>query len=271
MDRGILLLGRTGSTNRPRPLPVCLSTPPSRSALRGADSQTASASAAGRSLHSVNKRVWQLCGRAREGGGVVADLFGSAVVQMVERPWGITAFGAASVKAVPDLIRVRFKIVRVEQAPATAFEAARVRVGAILHVEDVDPEQPGTSRYRSHAEAAATTAQDLAPGHIVVSAAVIIGYALARPLSSCIATSKKTPAMTITCTIQAGPSRYCWRPSRGTTWVLACAGTNCWRCRGLEPSRGQRSPRRGRCCCSYRSWPTPTYPPMLWTSSPEHS
>src|SRR6266508_4494875 len=239
---------------------------------------------------------------------------------MVERPWGITAFGAASVKAVPDLIRVRFKIVRVEQAPATAFEAARdavravrgvlrqhgigdaavdgsrkfvgyqcqaafavesgalddvepllvdvvaaganeiegvdfdviakrelraearrkavaaarakadlyaeaagVRVGAILHVEDVDPEQPGTSRYRSHAEAAATTAQDLAPGHIVVSAAVIIGYALARPLSSCIATSKKTPPMTITCTIQAGPSRYCWRPSRGTTWVLACA------------------------------------------------
>src|SRR6266545_1358038 len=134
MDRGILLLGRTGSTNRPRPLPVCLSTPPSRSALRGADSQTASASAAGRSLHSVNKRVWQLCGRAREGGGVVADLFGSAVVQMVERPWGITAFGAASVKAVPDLIRVRFKIVRVEQAPATAFEAARDAVRAVRGV-----------------------------------------------------------------------------------------------------------------------------------------
>src|SRR6266542_1864065 len=381
MDRGILLLGRTGSTNRPRPLPVCLSTPPSRSALRGADSQTASASASGRSLHSVNKRVWQLCGRAREGGGVVAGLLGSAVVQMVGRPCGVAAFGAASVKAVPDLIRVRFKIVRVEQAPATAFEAARdavravrgvlrqhgigdgavegsrldlktateyvdgsrkfvgyqcqaafavesgalddlepllvdvvaaganeidgvdfdviakrelraearrkavaaarakadlyaeaagVRVGAILHVEDVDPEQPGTSRYRSHAEAAATTAQDLAPGHIVVSAAVIIGYALARPLSSCIATSKKTPAMTITCTIQAGPSRYCWRPSRGTTWVLACAGTNCWRCRGLEPSRGQRSPRRGRCCCSYRSWPTPTLRVPIMSSAPGH-
>src|SRR6266508_3384542 len=109
MYRGILLLGRTGSTNRPRPLPVCLSTPPSRSALRGADSQTASASAAGRSLHSVNKRVWQLCGRAREGGG-------------------------ASVKAVPDLIRVRFKIVRAEQAPATAFEAARDAVRAVRGV-----------------------------------------------------------------------------------------------------------------------------------------
>ena len=210
---------------------------------------------------------------------------------MVERPWGITAFGAASVKAVPDLVRMRFKIVRLEQTPAAAFEAARdavravratlrerglgdaavdgsrldlrtatqyvngthkfmgyqcqaafaveshalddvepllvdvvaaganeiegvdfdvtakrelradarrkavaaarakaelyaeaagARIGAVLHIEDVDPEQPGTSRYRSHAEAAATTAQDLAPGHIVVSAAVILGYAVAR-------------------------------------------------------------------------------------------
>jgi uncharacterized protein YggE len=212
-------------------------------------------------------------------------------MQMVERPWGIAAFGAASVKAVPDLVRIRFKIVRVEQAPAAAFEAARaavravraalrqheigdaavdgsrldlrtateyvdgsrkfvgyqcqasfsvqssalddvepllidvvaaganeiegvefdvaakrelraearrkavaaartkadlyaeaagVRVGAVLHIEDVDPEQPGASRYRGHAEAAATTAQDLAPGHIVVSAAVVLGYAMAR-------------------------------------------------------------------------------------------
>jgi uncharacterized protein YggE len=212
-------------------------------------------------------------------------------MQMVERPWGITAFGAASVKAVPDLVRVRFKIVRVERSPAAAFEAARravravrgvlrehgiadaavegsrldlrtafefvdgtrkfvgyqcqaafavesgalddvepllvdvvaaganeiegvdfdviakrdlraearrkavaaarakadlyaeaagVRIGAVVHVEDVDPEQSDVSRYRGHAEATATTAQDLAPGHIVVSAAVILGYAVAR-------------------------------------------------------------------------------------------
>jgi hypothetical protein len=33
----------------------------------------------------------------------------------------------------------------------------RVRVGAVLHVEDVDPEQPGASRYRSHADASTTT------------------------------------------------------------------------------------------------------------------
>jgi uncharacterized protein YggE len=212
-------------------------------------------------------------------------------MQMVERPWGITAFGAASVKAIPDFVRVRFKIVRVEQAPAAAFEAATaavravrgvlrehgigdaavegsrldlktateyvdgtrtfagyqcqaafaiesralddvepllvdvvaaganeiegvdfdviakrelraearrkavaaarakaelyaeaagVRIGAVLHIEDVDPEQPGVSRYRSHADAVATAAQDLAPGHIVVSAAVVLGYAVAR-------------------------------------------------------------------------------------------
>ncbi|GAB3809371.1 SIMPL domain-containing protein [Micromonospora zhanjiangensis] len=212
-------------------------------------------------------------------------------MQMVEHPWGITAFGAASVKAVPDLVRVRFKIVRMEQAPAAAFEAVRtavgavrgalrehgimdaavegsrldlrtaseyvdgsrkfvgyqcqaafavqsdvlddvepllidivaaganeiegvdfdvtgkrelraearrravaaarakaelyadaagVRIGAVLHIEDIDPEQPGAARYRSHAEAAATSAQDLAPGHVVVSAAVVLGYAVAR-------------------------------------------------------------------------------------------
>lgn len=212
-------------------------------------------------------------------------------MQMVERPWGITAFGAASVKAAPDLVRVRFKVVRIEQTPGAAFETARtavrgvrgalrqhgigaaavegsrldlrtateyangrhtfigyqcqaafavesralddveplivdvvsaganeiegvdfdvvakrelraearrkavaaarakaelyadaagVRIGAVLHIEDVDPEQQSASRYRSHADALATTAQDLAPGHIVVSAAVILGYAVAR-------------------------------------------------------------------------------------------
>jgi hypothetical protein len=33
--------------------------------------------------------------------------------QMVERPWGVVAYGAANVKAMPDLVRVRFKVVRV--------------------------------------------------------------------------------------------------------------------------------------------------------------
>jgi uncharacterized protein YggE len=75
----------------------------------------------------------------------------------------------------------RRKAVAAAAAKADLYaEAAGVRVGAVLHVEDVDPEQPGAARYRSHAEAAASTAQDLAPGHIVVSAAVILGYAVAH-------------------------------------------------------------------------------------------
>jgi uncharacterized protein YggE len=212
-------------------------------------------------------------------------------MQMVKHPWGIAAFGVASVKSVPDLVRVRFKVIRQEQAPAAAFEAARtavqavrgtlrqhgigdaavegsrldlktahdyvdgtrkfagyqcqaafavesralddvesllvdviaaganeidsvefdvsgkrelraearrkavaaarakaelyaeaagVRIGTVLHLEDADPEQASASRYRSHSSAADTSSQDLAPGHIVVSAAVVAGYAIAR-------------------------------------------------------------------------------------------
>src|SRR3954452_5007174 len=52
-------------------------------------------------------------------------------MQMVERPWGIAAFGAASVKAMPDLVRVRFKIVRIEQTPAGAFGETRGAVRAV--------------------------------------------------------------------------------------------------------------------------------------------
>ncbi|HTF06786.1 MAG TPA: SIMPL domain-containing protein [Asanoa sp.] len=212
---------------------------------------------------------------------------------MIERPWGVTAYGAASVKALPDLVRVRFKIVRMEQTAPAAFEAASaavrdvrralrdhgvpdaavegsrldlrtfwaypgngprtfvgyqcqaafavestelndvepllvdlvaaganevegvdfdviakqelrgrarqravaaarakaelyaaaagVRLGALLHIDDVDPEQVGNERYRGHRSTPDTASdQDLAPGHVVVSAAVTLGYALAR-------------------------------------------------------------------------------------------
>ncbi|MER7274663.1 SIMPL domain-containing protein [Dactylosporangium sp. NPDC000244] len=213
-------------------------------------------------------------------------------MQMVERPWGITAYGAASVKAMPDLVRIRFKIVRVEQTPAGAFAETRgavravrgalrehgvadgevqssrldlrtateyidgahrpvgyqcqaafavesrrlddvepllvdvvaaganelegvdfdvstkrelradarrravaaarakaelyaqeagVRLGAVLHVEDVDSDSPNAHWYRGHSAASADALEaDLAPGHIIVSAAAIVGYALAR-------------------------------------------------------------------------------------------
>ena len=213
-------------------------------------------------------------------------------MQMIERPWGVAAYGAASVKALPDLVRTRFKVLRLEQTPSAAFqtasdavhgvrtvlrdhgvsdaaversrldlktvwafpsgtrtfvgyqcqatfavestdlddveqllvdlvaaganeieavdfdviakrelradarrkavvaarakaelyaEAAGVRLGAVMHIDDVDPDQVGVERYRSHSSAPGTASdQDLAPGHVVVSAAVMLGFALAR-------------------------------------------------------------------------------------------
>jgi len=50
---------------------------------------------------------------------------------MVERPWGVAAYGAASVKATPDMVRVRFKVVRLEQTPSRAFEAASGAVHSV--------------------------------------------------------------------------------------------------------------------------------------------
>jgi uncharacterized protein len=212
-------------------------------------------------------------------------------VEMIERPWGITAFSTASVQAAPDLARLRFRVTRLEQTPAQAFavtsgavgevrrvirqhgvpdgsvqrsqlslasswsygnerkflgyqcqasfvvesreldgiqqllvdvvaaganeiqgvnfdvadkpalraearreavaaarrkaqlyaEAASVRLGPVLHVEDVDPDKLGEGGYRSHSSAASSiSAEDLAPGQVVVSAAVILGFAIAH-------------------------------------------------------------------------------------------
>jgi uncharacterized protein YggE len=211
--------------------------------------------------------------------------------QLVRNPWGIATYGAANVKAAPDLVRVRFKVIRVEQKPSRAFaaasevvqrvrqvlrrhgvsdaavqrsrldlrsswsgfgpdrkflgyeckasfsaesgelddvepllvdlveaganeiegvdfdvtakgemraqarrqavdaarrkaelyaEAAGVRLGAVLHIDDVDPENVGYERYRGHGVAGAASALDLAPGHVVVSAAVILGFSINR-------------------------------------------------------------------------------------------
>jgi uncharacterized protein YggE len=206
---------------------------------------------------------------------------------MIEQPWGVTAFGAASVKAPPDVARLRFRISRTEPAPAAAFEkagetvrkvrevlrrfrvpegavdasrlylssswsygnprkflgytcsasfamelaaldqvqdllvavvqaganeiegvqfdvvakprlradarrqataaarakaelyadAAGVRLGPVVHIEDVDPERIG-NQARGVGGAADGTGGDLAPGHVVVSAAVILGFAI---------------------------------------------------------------------------------------------
>jgi uncharacterized protein len=210
-------------------------------------------------------------------------------MQMVERPWGVVAYGAASVKAMPDLMRARFKVSRTEQTPSEAFavasdavhavrqalrqhgvpdgaversrldlksswsyegsgrkfvgyqceasfavesgdlddvqsllvdlvaaganeiegvdfdvqgkgelraearrkavvaarrkaelyaEAAGVRLGAVLHIDDVDPDQAGVQLYRSHGSGGEASPEDFAPGHVVVSAAVILGFSI---------------------------------------------------------------------------------------------
>jgi uncharacterized protein YggE len=211
-------------------------------------------------------------------------------MQTVKNPWGVTAYGAASVKAMPDLVRARFMVVRLEQTPSEAFAAANravqavretlrrhgvpdaavqrsrlglksswaygterkflgyqcqaafsvesenledvqpllvdlvdaganeiegiefdvtgkremraesrrravraardkaelyavaagVRLGAVLHIQDVDPDEVGAERYRSHSSGGAASAEDLAPGHVVVSAAVILGFSIAH-------------------------------------------------------------------------------------------
>jgi hypothetical protein len=208
--------------------------------------------------------------------------------QMVERPWGVAAYGAASVPAMPDQMRIRFKVVRLEQAPSQSFahasdavhgvrevlrrhgipdraversrlglksswsygaerrflgyecqaafavestdlddvqqllievvaaganeiegvdfdvttkgelraearrqavtaarnkaglyaEAAGARLGPVLHIDDVDPEHTGFERYRAHGAGGEASAQDLAPAHVVVSAAVILGFSI---------------------------------------------------------------------------------------------
>jgi uncharacterized protein YggE len=211
-------------------------------------------------------------------------------MQMVERPWGVVVYGAASVKAVPDLVRVRFKVIRLEKTPAESFaqashsvhavrevlrghgipdggversrlgleskwsytgnrreflgyectaafsvqsadlddvqqllvdlvaaganeiegvdfdvadkpamraearrravsaardkaalyaEAAEVRLGPTLHIDDVDPETTRAERFRGHGfDGDEASAEDLAPGHVVVTAAVIVGFSI---------------------------------------------------------------------------------------------
>jgi uncharacterized protein YggE len=211
-------------------------------------------------------------------------------MQMIERPWGITAYSTASVKVAPDLVRLRFHVARLQQTPAQAFAAATevvgavrgairarnvpdagvqrsrlslksqwasgnerkflgyqcqasfsvesrdlddvqqllvdivaagtneiesvdfdvidkpglraearraavaaarrkaelyaeeagVRLGAVVHVEDEDPEQV-RGLYRSHSSARMdASGDDLAPGHVVVWAAVTLGFAIAH-------------------------------------------------------------------------------------------
>src|SRR6266567_3342301 len=73
-------------------------------------------------------------------------------MQMVERPWGVATYGAASVKPFAvestDLDDVQQLLIDVVAAGANEIEGGEA------------------------------SAQDLAPGHVVVSAAVILGFSI---------------------------------------------------------------------------------------------
>jgi uncharacterized protein YggE len=59
------------------------------------------------------------------------DAVRSPRVQMIERPWGITAFSSASVQAPADLARLRFRVSRLQQTPAEAFAVTSEAVGEV--------------------------------------------------------------------------------------------------------------------------------------------
>jgi len=209
--------------------------------------------------------------------------------QMIRNPWGVAVYGADSVKAKPDLVRIRFRVIRVEKDPTASFTlvneevravrevlrrhgvpdsrvdrsrldlksdwewagnrrqflgyqcqasftvesteldgvqpllvdlisaganeidgvdfdvtnkpqlrarareqavqaarrkaelyaaAAGVKLGPVMHLEDVDPESGRVERYRGHGAGPDTSEESLAPGHVVVSAAVVLGFSI---------------------------------------------------------------------------------------------
>ena len=55
-------------------------------------------------------------------------------MQMIEHPWGVTAHGAGTVRATPDMARIAFRVSRLEQAPSAAFAAASGAVDAVRQV-----------------------------------------------------------------------------------------------------------------------------------------
>jgi uncharacterized protein YggE len=54
--------------------------------------------------------------------------------QMVKNPWGISVYAAASVKAAPDLVRIRFRVARSERDATEAFSLVNEDVRAVREV-----------------------------------------------------------------------------------------------------------------------------------------
>jgi uncharacterized protein YggE len=77
--------------------------------------------------------------------------------------------------------RARAAAVRTARAKAELYaDAAGVQLGPVIHIEDVDPESIGAGRYRGHSDQGTASEADLAPGAVVVSAAVVLGFSISR-------------------------------------------------------------------------------------------
>ncbi|WP_143626488.1 SIMPL domain-containing protein, partial [Streptomyces viridosporus] len=57
-------------------------------------------------------------------------------------------------------------------------EAAGVRIGAVLHIQDVDSESYEFRQYRGHGGGGGSSSGDLVPGMVEVSAGVVLGFSL---------------------------------------------------------------------------------------------
>ncbi|MBY8342804.1 SIMPL domain-containing protein [Streptomyces spinosirectus] len=59
-------------------------------------------------------------------------------------------------------------------------ETAGVRIGPVVHIQDVDSESYEFRQYRGHGGGGGSSSGDLAPGMVEVSAGVVLGFALGR-------------------------------------------------------------------------------------------
>jgi uncharacterized protein YggE len=59
-------------------------------------------------------------------------------------------------------------------------ESAGVGLGPVRHIEDADPERLDREGYRGHGASADGARESLAPGLVVVAAAVLVGFGIAR-------------------------------------------------------------------------------------------
>ena len=86
-------------------------------------------------------------------------------MQELRNPWGVSAYGTATVRAKPDLARIQFQVVRTGTTAAAAFETTRSVVGEVRRVLR-DHDVPDTAVERS--ELGLETERDHKAGRRVV-------------------------------------------------------------------------------------------------------